>query len=201
MPRLHPEYNSFVRETDRLLALLASTTAIGPAHRKVVAEIVHLRLAILLENHLKQLFGKICCGAQYLDGTTPQLLRIQASSSAAFSAMKTLNRTKDHHTRWNDGRGIRSGVEHIINPGDHSISVTRNFGAFLTDVRYIRNHVAHRNEGTRVNFRKLVRRYYGGMPPGINSGILLLSERVSKPPLIEVHIRTARVMVKELVKG
>jgi hypothetical protein len=201
MPRLHPEYGSFVRETDRLLALLASTSMIGPAHRKVVAEIVHLRLAILLENHLKQVFGKLCCAAPYLDGSAPVVLAVQRSSNAAYLAMKTLNRAKDHHTKWNDGRGIRQGVRYLIDSADHSMTVLRNFGAFLTEVRYIRNHVAHRNDGTRVNFRKLIRKYYGASPPGINSGTLLLSDRVSKPPLIEVHIRTARVLLKELVKG
>jgi len=77
-----------------------------------------------------------------------------------------------------------------------------NYGSFLTDMRYIRNHIAYRNCGTRANFRTLVRRYYGATPPGITSGMLLLSPRVSSPrPLVEMHILTARVLIRELVKG
>jgi len=61
MARLHPELRSFTEETDRLLALMASITAMAPLHRKVIAEIVHLRLAILLENHMKIIMAKLCC--------------------------------------------------------------------------------------------------------------------------------------------
>jgi hypothetical protein len=85
---------------------------------------------------------------------------------------------------------------------DHCISVMLNYGSFLTDMRYIRNHIAHRNDSTRDNFRTLVRRYYGATPPGITSGVLLLSPRVSRPrPLIEIHILSARILIKDSVKG
>ena len=33
-------------------------TTLGAMHRKVIAEIAHLRLAILLENHMKIIFWK-----------------------------------------------------------------------------------------------------------------------------------------------
>jgi hypothetical protein len=38
MARLDPEYRTFYEDTDRLLALLGSTTALGATHRKVIAE-------------------------------------------------------------------------------------------------------------------------------------------------------------------
>jgi len=201
MARLHPELRSFTEETDRLLALLASITAMASLHRKVIAEIVHLRLAILLENHMKIIMSKLCCGTTYLDGTVPNLLVQQKSAAAAVAAMKTLNRTKAINVSWNDGPSIRTGVEHIVDPADHCITVLRNFGSHFTEMRYIRNHIAHRNEGSRTNFRKLVRAYYGANVPGITSGLLLLSPTVSTPPLIEVHIRKSRTLIKDLLKA
>jgi hypothetical protein len=201
MARLHPELRSFTEETDRLLALLASITAMASLHRKVIAEIVHLRLAILLENHMKIIMSKLCCGTAYLDGTLPNLLVQQTSAAAAVTAMKTLNRTKAINVSWNDGPSIRAGVEHIVDPVDHCITVLRNFGSHFTEMRYIRNHIAHRNEGSRTNFRKLVRTYYGANVPGITSGLLLLSPTASTPPLIEVHIRKSRTLIKDMLKA
>jgi hypothetical protein len=115
--------------------------------------------------------------------------------------MRTLNRQKAISLSWNDGPSIRASVVHIINPEEHCITVVRNFGSHFTDMRYVRNHVAHRNDGSRWNFRKLVRRYYGADVPGITTGTLLLSPRVSSPPLVEVHIRTSRTLIKDLLKA
>ena len=202
MARLNPEYNTFFEETDRLLALLSSCSNMAALHRKLIAEIVHLRLAILLENHMKTIFAKLCCGAAYIDGTAPLLLLApRKSASAAVSAMQILNRAKPFQLSWNDGPKIRNGVQHLLDPRDHSISVVRNFGAHFTEMRFIRNHIAHKNEGTRTNFRKLVRSYYGANVPGITSGILLLSPKVSQPSLIEVHIRTSRTLIKDILKA
>jgi hypothetical protein len=201
MARLDPELRTFTEETDRLLALLSSITAMAFLHRKVIAEIVHLRLAILLENHMQIIFAKLCCGTTYVDGSAPALLVQQRSAAAAVTAMKNLNRVKPINVSWNDGPSIREGVEHIVDPAEHCITVVRNFGSHFTEIRYIRNHIAHRNEGSRTNFRKLVKNYYGANVPGITSGLLLLSSRVSKPPLIEVHIRKSRTLIKELLKA
>jgi len=201
MARLDPELRSFTEETDRLLALLASINPMASLHRKLIAEVVHLRLAILVENHMKIVISKLCCGTCYLDGSTPSLLVQQRSAAAAVNAMKTLNRTKAINVSWNDGPSIRTGVEHIVDPTDHCVTVLRNFGSHFTEMRYIRNHIAHRNEGSRSNFRKLVRTYYGANVPGISSGLLLLSPTVSVPPLIEVHIRKSRTLIKDLLKA
>jgi hypothetical protein len=201
MARLDPELRSFTGETDRLLALLGSIAGMAAVHRKVIAEIAHLRLAILVENPMKTIFAKLCCGTAYIDGSVPVLMARQRSAAAAVAAMKTLNRSKPINLSWNDGPRIRTGAEHIVDPTDHSIAVLRNFGAHFTEMRYIRNHIAHRNEGSRTNFRKLVRTYYGASVPGVTCGLLLLSATVSTPPLIEVHIRKSRTLVKELLKA
>lgn len=201
MARLQPDYRTFYEETDRLLALLGSTTQLGAMHRKVIAEIVHLRLATLIENHVKIIFSKLCCGTPYIDGSAPILLVRQTSAAAALHAMRTLNRPKEIGLSWNDGPRIRDSVVHIIDPTEHCITVIRNFGSHFTDMRYVRNHIAHRNDGSRANFRKLVRRYYGANVPGITAGTLLLSPRVSAPSLVEVHIRTSRTLIKDLLKA
>ncbi len=189
-----------MKETSRLLALLLSIENLEPTHRKVVAEIIHLRLSILVENHLKRAFCKICCGALFIDGSQPALVAQQRSMQSAEMAMKTLNRTRNLSLKWNDGPSIRKNVEHIVDNTDHSITTMLNYGSFLTQMRYIRNHIAHRNDGSRANFRTVVRQVYGAYVPNIDCGTLLLSNR-NNPPIIEVHLRTSRVMIKDLMKS
>jgi hypothetical protein len=105
-------------------------------HRRVIAEIAHLRLAILVENHLKVIFSKICCAAGYLDGTAPVLQgATQRSIAGAYTSMKTFRRAKEYIPSWNDGPSTRKGVENLIDPHDHCILTMLNYGAFLTDMR------------------------------------------------------------------
>ena len=63
-------------------------------------------------------------------------------------------------------------------------------------------NIAHRNDNSRANFVKLIRRYYGASVSGVTCGNLLVSPRVSAtPPLLEVHIVTANVMIGDIVRG
>src|SRR5260370_13037333 len=104
MVRLTPDHLSFLMETDRLLALVRSLKDIAPVHRKLIAEIMLIRLSFLLENHLKLIFTKLSCGANYLDGSAPRrLLSPYRSMAAALAAMKNLNRARPRYPIWNDG--------------------------------------------------------------------------------------------------
>ncbi len=196
------DYATFRSETDRLLALLGSTGTLAPAHQKVIAEVVLLRLAILIENGTKVAFCRIACGSTYLDGSAPLLVSgPYASSPAAVSAMRLLNRPRPRSLPWNDGAEVRENVRHIVDGADPCYQTMINFAAFLTEVRYIRNHIAHKNDGTRRNYKKVTSRYYGANVRGVTCGTLLLSSRVSVPPLVEKLIRQARVYMRVLTKG
>ncbi|OWK19717.1 hypothetical protein AJ88_39025 [Mesorhizobium amorphae CCBAU 01583] len=196
------DYAAFRLETDRLNALMQSTVSLSPAHRKFIAEIACLRLAILMENTIHLVCCKIVCGAPYLDGTAPAVLAVQRNIPKAVEAMQTFNRGGVFHKlKWNEGAGIRDNLAFLIDPADPIIGHLRNYGAFLTEVRYIRNHIAHRNDGTRKNFVKLIRRYYGARVRGVTVGNLLVSPRVATPPLLMGHIARARVMMKDLARA
>lgn len=103
---------------------------------------------------------------------------------------------------WNDGREIRENIRFLIDPADRCHADLIRHASYLTDIRYIRNHIAHRNENSRANFVKLVRRYYGAKVPGVTCGNLLVSSRVSPTrPLLATHILTANVMIKDIVRA
>jgi hypothetical protein len=203
MPSLVGDYAAFRAETARLTALLASTNSLAPKHRKYIAEIALLRLAILIENSMKSVFCKLSCGATYINGAAPVVLAQQRNIPGAVEAMRKHGRAKlRYRLPWNDGGEIRENIRYVIDPSDRCHADLITHASFLSDVRYIRNHVAHRNDNSRANFVKLIRRYYGARVPGVTCGNLLVSPRVSKTrPLLETYIINANVMMKDIVRG
>jgi hypothetical protein len=201
MPSLLPDLRLVIKETDRLIALSDSWDNVIPIHRKFLAEIVIVRLAILIENFSKSLFCKLSCGAVYLDGTAPIVLAGQRSTSAAITAMQTLGRTKPRNLKWNDGKEIRRNIENILDKSDPAARSISNYSSFFTEVKYIRNHVVHRSDSTRRNFKSVLIKYYGAAVPSITCGALLLTSRVGPPCLLRTYIVSARVMAKELTRG
>ena len=143
--------SSFRNESARLAEWLASTATLAPAHRKLLAEIALLRLSILIENSMKQVFCKLICGALYMDGSEPVRLAPQRNAPAALSAMQSLNRRKARCTLpWNDGAEIRKNITHLIGSFDPCYRQLTTYAPFMTEIRYIRNHIAHRNEKSRA---------------------------------------------------
>jgi len=188
-------------EVDRLINLLQSIDVISAIHRRVVAEIILLRLSILIENNLKSIFCKLCCGANYVDGRKPIVNLPSRSLIGAISLMKSHNRPRNRYPIWNDGREIRENVRYIVDNNDHAFRTISNYSSFLTEIRYFRNHIARRNESSRKNYRNIVKKYYGANPPGIQVGAVLLSKRVQRTSVLETHIRSARIMINDIIRA
>ena len=203
MPSLTDDYTAFRAETTRLTGILGSTASLVPAHRKFIAEIALLRLAILIENSMKSVFCKLSCGATYIDGSAPTVLAQQRNIPSAVNAMHNHGRPRYRtNLPWNDGSEIRENIKFLIDPADRCHADLITHASFLTDIRYVRNHIAHRNDNSRANFVKLIRRYYGARVPGVTCGNLLVSPRVSATrPLLEAYIINANVMMRDIVRA
>ena len=202
MPSLVDDCRKFEKEIARLTGILQSTSSLAPSHRKFIAEIALIRLSILIENTMRSVFCKLACGATYIDGKMPTILAQQSNIPAAISAMQRLNRPKLRYSLpWNDGSEIRDNIRFLIDPTDQCHQLLKNYASFLTEIRYIRNHIVHRNTNSRRNFVKLIKKYYGAKISGVTCGNLLVSPRVSpRRPLLAAHLITASVMVKDIAR-
>ncbi len=203
MPSLTNDFTNFTKETARLTGILTSTSSLVPAHRKFIAEIALIRLAILIENTMRSVFCKLVCGATYIDGSTPIILAQQRNIPAAIKAMHSLNRPKFRYTLpWNNGAEIRDNIKFLIDSADQCHQLLKNYASFLTEIRSIRNHIVHRNTNSRKNFVKLIGKYYGAKVRGVTCGNLLVSQRVSPElPLLAKYLITADVMVKDITRA
>lgn len=200
MPSLVADRANFIKETGRLADILKSTSSSAPAHRKFIAEIALIRLSVLIENSMRSVFCKLVCGATYINGSRPTVLAQQRNIPAAIRAMRHHNRPRPRNSLpWNDGSEIRDNIQFLIDPSDQCHWFLKNYATFLTEIRYVRNHIAHRNAKSRTNFVKLIRKYYGAKVRGVTCGNLLVSPRVSADrPLLAVYLITANVMVDEI---
>jgi hypothetical protein len=201
MVRLQSDYDQFYRQSNKLLSLVGSLHSLPAEHQKLVAEIVMIRLFMLLEIVVESICCKLCCGANYLDGSSPSLIVRQPNVVRALYSVENFGRPRPRKARWNDGSEIRGNLIHLVHAGDHCMQVFRNYASQITEMRYVRNRVAHGSIKTRTDFRKVILKYYGGRCRGISVGTVLLSFRVSRPSLIEVYIRWCRVLIGDLVRG
>jgi len=102
---------------------------------------------------------------------------------------------------WTKSQDIQDNLSQTLNPADPFFAVISKHGALLTEMRYVRNHIAHSNSGTRSNFRKVVSQYYGGLKQGVTPGLLLLTNALGPTVILDRYIVSSRVVVKELLRA
>ena len=199
---LEVDWRRFRDESERLEELASSMETLAVGHRKLVAEIIMIRLVLLAENTISSICMKLLSGADYLDGRRPKRMVAASSKAKAEALMKQFGRTKPTgHLSWLRSREIRRNLKYTLEPTDPLLAVVLNYGALLTDMTYVRNHIAHKSESSRRHFRDVVRKYYGGLKRGVTPGVLLLTEAFGKPVLVTKYIAYYRVLIRELVRG
>lgn len=199
MPNLDIEYKLFNIETIKLIGLASGTGILSIFHQKLVAEIILLRLFYLLENAIVSICIKIACGANYLDGSTPILLKKAPSSQSAISLFKTHGRSNKRNLIWTKGGEIKENIKYIIDPSDNLFYIINNYSSILAEIKYVRNRIAHNNKTSRNNYKSVVRRHYGAYLNHITPGNLLLTRRKT-PNLLNQYITATRIFIKDLTK-
>ena len=196
------DWRAFQQQSDALRDLTVSMHSLEPHHRKLVAEMIMVRLFLLGENSISSVCEKLLSGAEYLDGTSPKVLTRATSRSNAVTLMKSRGRgNPKRHLSWVQSREIRDNLRYTLQPSDPAFGVFIRNGARLTEMRYVRNHIVHKSSSTRDHFRNVVRNYYGGLKRGITPGVLLLTHALGAPPLVERYIGFYRILMKDLVRA
>ena len=200
-PNLASDWNALRVEIDRLQSLVLSVSQLEVRHRKLIAEIVVVRLFIIIENLIPRTCEKILCGAVYLDGTVPKRLAAATSMGNAQHLMANYRRSRPRRLRWTIPRDIRENVSYTIDSNDPLLRVVSTYGSFFSDIRYVRNHIVHKNDNTHVNSRKVVRASYGGLKRGVTPGLILLTTATRPVPLIVSYLAFARAFIRDLLRA
>lgn len=201
-PSLAVDWRHFDSEIARLNSLLPSLSQLPTGHRKLVAEIMMVRLFLLVENTIQSVCGKLLCRVCYLDSTAPMRLVNARSQKHAFDLMRNHGRKPPKKgLYWSQSCDIRDNLSITLDSSDPAFLVVSNHGALLTDMRFMRNHIAHKNKSTRRNFHKLMRKHYGGVKRGITPGTLLLTPFGASPPLLSEYLALSRLFLKLLLRA
>lgn len=197
-------YAKAVRDqTDEALALADRLSSIENMPRQYIAELLCIRLFALLEITIEDCACRLVSGAVYCDGASPQLSRPSPTHGAerAREAMRIYGRTKPRNKlRWNKSSEIAENLEMLFPRNEHFVATLLGQGAFISDLRKIRNHIAHRNAGTREKFQQVVSAYYGAAIPSMTPGKLLLSPRF-RPMKLETMCRQTRTVLLAAIRG
>ena len=112
---LNVDWTQFQSATRQLQELLVSSQQLPVRQRKLIAEIVMVRLFLLAENTISSVCLKLLCGAGYLDGTRPLRLVGAPSLTTAQRLMKQYGRSRPRTTLcWTQAREIRRNLQYTL---------------------------------------------------------------------------------------
>ena len=207
MSTLLPQADQIHRTTTTALTLASRLQSVDGLPRLYVAEMIAVRLYSLFEAIIEDSACRLICGAKYCDGSSPLLWRPRPTRGfeRARNAMRTFRRPNPDkfQLRWGKAGEIRKNLEHLFPTREHFIETIVGHGQFISDLRKVRNHIAHGNAGTRRRFDEVVRKYYGANVNAVTPGKMLLSSRFSpqRRILLERFCRTTRIILLAVIKG
>jgi hypothetical protein len=203
MSTLSPQAAQIRATSNQVLTLVSRLSSVDCLPRQYVAEMIIVRVFALFEAIVEDSACRMVCGAQYCDGTNANLRRRRPARGhlSALKEMQMFGRTEPHKSlRWNRSRDIKKNLECLFPVNEHFINTLVGHGQFISDLRKVRNHIAHGNYDSKCKFTEVVRNYYGANVYAMTPGRMLLSARF-RPVLVEQFCRKTQTILIAAIKG
>jgi hypothetical protein len=194
MASLRVEVERFVAETATLETLLSQTEALSPAHQKLIAELIIVKLAVAFENCISQGLYRIVAGQPDLSGAVVA----RHTTPNTIAAAKAQLLAGAQRTPWLNASEVCASLQKVVENNDPMLERIRRHGPTVSAIRKIRNHIAHRNRNSSLKFRDLVLQVYGARLNHISPGTLLLTRRIGPKPLCLRLVIASRIAVSEI---
>ncbi len=200
-PRVDVTVRKTTTDIEHLKTFRTNSQCLAPVYQYLIAELIMLRLFSIIESAIEDVACKLIAGASYVNGTQPTRLFTARSVEGARSAMLRHGRQKTkNYLRWTSVKDIRDSTSQVLNPTDPFIMYARVHGNILSEMRKVRNFLAHRNSRTRQSYREVVRVVYGANSRvGIEA--FLTSRRGRAVAKVDEYLTTARIMISDLARG
>lgn len=201
-PSLAVTHREFVTQTDRLRSLCPHIPAFNPDFRALLAEMIALQAFYFFEIAIEDIAAKLVCGAAYGDGSTPTVTHAARSIDTALHCMRTHGRSRPKGIlKWNKTGEITENVRHVLATTEDFCTACRNHGSRLNEIRIVRNHIAHNNQGTRREYANVVQRRLGAMPQRLpRPGLFVVRDNAAGIPVLVEFIATLGVIVRDAAK-
>jgi len=200
-PKLQASTTGAIAKINALEKHVDSMYGIDMKLKYFVTELMMLRLFAIVETNIADTAYKLATNASYLNGTSPKLLVFPRKSMAgAREDMMGLDRDKKRGLNWAAAKEIKLNTKHILDPADFFILSIAKHAAIITEMRKIRNYIAHKNPASRKGFREVVRAKYAANLK-LSVGAFLLSEKRHVPHNFKRFIKTSRVLITDIASG
>ena len=200
-PRLDITIRNSSQIIDRLKDYRDNCRLIESRYQYFISEMIMLRLFSVFEDTVAEIAYKIGAGAQYINGTTPNLLYRDNNMAGSRTEMLRRGRAKPvQNLKWTKAKYIRESVKHVIDINEKYVQYATIHGNEIDEMRKVRNFLAHRNTGTRREFREVIRLLYGANL-NISSGAFLVSDRRLPIPNLDRYITTTKIILNDMTKG
>ena len=200
-PRVEVTVRNTTTDIERLEAFRSDSQSLAPAHQYLIAELIMLRLFSIIESAIEGLACKLVAGAPYINGTHPARLFTAKTMDGARSAMLTHGRPKTKsYLRWTSVKDIRDGTSWVLNSTDPFIEYAQAHGNLLSEMRKVRNFLAHSSPKARQDYREVVRVVYGA-DSRVRIEAFLTSRRRRPVAKVDEYLTTAKIMISDLARG
>jgi hypothetical protein len=174
--------------------------SLEPKFQHFIAEVVVIRLFSIIENCVRETALKVACQATYRNGTLPSLTLICRSTIDAENQFINYNRSRPERLKWTKASFIHKSTKEVIPLSEEFRVQVNNYAAFLNEIRRVRNHVAHRTDSTRKEYKNVLRHVFGAYLK-IQPGAFLTSTKRLSNPKIDSYIVISRIMINDITNG
>lgn len=170
-------------------------------YQHFISEMIMLRLFSTFEKTVAEMAFKLAAGASYLNGTLPNLSVRANNMTASRGLFLNHGRSKPRQNlQWTKAKYIKESVQFVIPVTEQFIKYAQIHGASISEMRKVRNVLAHNNVKAKRDFNTVVRAIYGANI-GITIGAFLTTTRRSQTSNLNRYIATTKIIIKDMAKG
>ena len=200
-PRLEVTVRKVTTDIGRLERFRTTSQSLAPEHQYLIAELITLRLFSIVESAIEDIACKLVAGSTYTNGTQPRRLFVAGSMLGSKSAMLTHGQLKPRiNLRWTSAKDICASTEQVLHSADPFIGYAQAHGNILSEMRKVRNFLAHQSPQARKGYKEVVRVVYGA-DSRVRIGAFLTSRRRRSVAKIDEYLGAARIMISDLARG
>lgn len=166
-----------------------------------VAEVLMLRAFSVLEKAIIGVACRVACGVNYRNGVVPNPICVAKSCADAIVKFKNYNRNKPlQNLSFTSVGHIGQSVKFVINATEPFRVNLCNYGNQLDEMRRVRNHIAHRTNNTRAEYKQVLFRRYGANLKLLPAAFLTSTKRQNRA-IIEEYLITIKVILDDITRG
>lgn len=189
-----------VTALDKLNNDLSGISVLPFKYQWLIAELTMLRTFDILVEGTAELAYKLCAGACYLNGSFPVLGANARSISSARSLLETHGRNKASSLSWTTVSSISKSVKYVLPNTEPYLRKLQPHSNVISDMRKVRNMIAHRNSKARKDYLGVVRQAHGAHL-NITPAAFLISTKRSSTTKLHTYIVSSKVILKDIASG